>query len=297
MKVSVIIPTHNRPQLLTRAILSLYNQTRTPDEIIVVDDGSEESMETYSKGSIITFHRHEKSLGACAARNKGAELATGNILMFLDDDDLWEPTKINDQLKVFKENPDVGLVYSGRVVSKDILDGGVPLFKIPPTKKGYLYPEILHGNIIGTTSSVAIKKRIFDKVGGFDERFPALQDYDLWIRACKLTKVSHDGKCNVKYMLATDPTKQLSGQQNRHKKAINLIMKKYEDEINKQGKIGKRKVYSSLYFMLAKNIKKNSYLRSIPYNFKSLLYFPRIKNFAFFLPDKLINILRGYLSS
>src|SRR5699024_3402807 len=104
--------------------------------------------------------RFEKSKGACAARNRGVEMSRGDIIMFLDDDDTWEPTKIENQLQVFQKYPDVGLVYSGRRVVLENNRKKV-LYNIQPKNEGNLYPEIFKKNMIGTTSSVALKKDLF----------------------------------------------------------------------------------------------------------------------------------------
>src|SRR5690606_7415178 len=122
----------------------------------------------------------------------------GNILMFLDDDDTWERDKILEQVSCLEKDPEAALVYSGRIMVYDT-DRSKELYRVAAVKSGNLYPEILKKNIIGTTSSVAIKKDVFFEAGRFDEKFPAMQDYDLWIRTCQLAPVIGDGKFNVRY--------------------------------------------------------------------------------------------------
>src|SRR5690606_29508074 len=112
-------------------------------------------------------YHNEQPMGANYSRNKGAGLAMGDILMFLDDDDAWLPAKIDKQLAVFDKDPSIGLVYSNRNV---VNEEGELIRKINSQKSGHLYPDILFENIIGTTSSVAVRKEVFQKAGGFDEQ-------------------------------------------------------------------------------------------------------------------------------
>lgn len=299
MEVSVIIPTHNRINDLINAVESVCNQTIKPNEIIVVDDASSSPVKDAlkkikTKGVTIKCERFSKSQGACSARNRGAEIANGNILMFLDDDDTWEPQKVEKQLGVLKKNPQVGLVYSGRKIVSDS-NRNIVLFTIPPTKKGILYPQILYKNFIGTTSSVAIKKELFFKVGGFDTDMPALQDYDLWIRCCRSSIVDFDDGCNVRYTVADDPSKQISGRKTNHEKAIKLIEKKYKQEMRDQGFVGKRKIMSSLYFYVAKSQHKTSYWRALHWSIQSFFQFPNSKALILLAPRYVINKVRRRL--
>src|SRR5690606_22157570 len=117
---------------------------------------------------------------------------------------------------------------------------------------------------------------IFVKAGGFDVSFPALQDYDLWIRICKLTKVAHDNSYSVRYTVF-DNNKQISGQVNRQLKAIQLFLEKYAEEIDKLGFIGRRKVIAQRYFSLAKSVHRHSYLNALKWTIKGFLTFPKPK--------------------
>lgn len=293
MNVSVVIPTYNRPKGAKEAIESVLNQTKLPQEIIVVDDNSREPLDLNIETDVkILYHRFDKNKGGCAARNKGVELSDNEIIMFLDDDDTWEPRKIESQLSVFENNPKIGLVYSGRLVVSDA-DRSKVKYEVKPDRQGNLYPDILENNYIGITSSVAIKKDVFNKAGGFDERFPARQDYDLWIRVCKITEIGHDNECNVRYTIFEKSENQISGKASGHEKAISLLLDKYRKEINEQPPRRARRIKSNFHFYLAKNKKRRSYLESIPFALKSFFTYPNPKAVAILFPDKVINALRG----
>lgn len=115
--VTAIIATHNRPELLLDALESLFRQNRPPNEIIVVDDGSDQPAEEHHLNarfpSIIRVLRNEKPLGLAYSRNLGAMHATGSYLIHLDDDDLFAPETIEEALALFLADPDLQVVFLG----------------------------------------------------------------------------------------------------------------------------------------------------------------------------------------
>lgn len=300
MKVSVIIPTHNRLNQLDRAYHSVCQQTRKPDEIIIIDDGSQppvnlENQNLFCKDIKTFIQRNTASLGASQARNLGAAIATGDILMFLDDDDTWEVAKIAAQMSIFTSNSEVGLVYSGRLIVSETQRDRV-IYKILPQATGNIYPQIMYSNLIGTTSSVAILKSLFHQLEGFDPKMPGLQDHDLWIRASKKTLVAHDNACNVRYTVSPKPLTQISGRSNSYVKAVEQIIAKYHLEITAQGWLGSRKVRSSFYFFAAKSCRLQGVMPAIPWITKSLQEYPNIKVIMLLLPTKIIQLLQKIIA-
>ncbi|PJA63262.1 MAG: glycosyl transferase, partial [Candidatus Portnoybacteria bacterium CG_4_9_14_3_um_filter_44_9] len=116
LKVSVIIPTCNRPDLLPRAIKSVLSQIYQDFEIIVVDDGDKRSAENVVrqfKDNRIKYIKHVERKGGAAARNTGIKAAQGEFIAFLDDDDEWLPKKLEIQMRQFENTPnDVGFCFS-----------------------------------------------------------------------------------------------------------------------------------------------------------------------------------------
>lgn len=178
--ISVVIPTHDRLELLERAIASVLAQTLSPIEIIVVDDvgspAARELVERLATAATIGLRyidssdRHTKSAGA--SRNIGAEVATGQILAFLDDDDYWNERYLEESSRVLMADG-LGLVITcGFFQANGIL---VPA-KAPT-------PQALQGTDAGMTgSNMLILRAAYEAVGGFDPLMWVSNDRDLFIR-------------------------------------------------------------------------------------------------------------------
>lgn len=182
-KVSIIIPTHNRPDLLVRALWSVYGQTFQDYEVIVVDDGdsprAESVLQEYLGNSNFTYLETNKNQGAPVARNMGIKAAQGEYVGFLDDDDEWLPEKLSLQTEILdKESADVGFVFSA-VVNKH--ENGSVTTKVDPSVRDYSEISLRRFNGF-LTSGLLIRKTALDEVGGFDESLPSHQDPDLVIR-------------------------------------------------------------------------------------------------------------------
>jgi glycosyltransferase involved in cell wall biosynthesis len=290
MKISVVIVTKNRKDFLLRAIDSVINQTVKADEIIIVDDASDYNIEDLITSLTIENLKlivNSKSLGGAIARNIGAKVTSGNILMFLDDDDAWDENKIKDQIKCFKDDNNLVIAYSGRKIVKDN-NLNLVVRKAVSKKEGDISKLIFEKNYIGITSAVAIKKEIFDLVKGFDENLPCRQDYDLWIRISQYGNVKWDGEYNVIYTLFDNPSNQVSGRADKHEFVVKYLLKKYKFEIQQLDFILRRKSISEKYFSVLKSYSRNSILKSLKYAVKSFYYFPSIKAIVLLLPKQLL---------
>jgi len=283
-KVSVIIPTYNREQELLKAVDSVIQQTIQVDEILIINDGLlDEKIQTYllSLDNNIQIHHNSQSLGGNFSRNRGARLSTGNILMFLDDDDTWNKDKVAKQLDIFANDSSIGLVYSNR----NVVDAqGKVSRKIKSKSEGNLYPQIFYENLIGGTSSVAIRRETFFQAGAFDEKLPALQDYDLWIRICRISNIGLDKSCTVNYRVIGNFSGQITGSIEKKKVAVSHILIKYQQEISELGFIASRKVKSKLYLSLARSVRGKDYTLCCKYSFRSFLFYPSLRALFFMLP-------------
>lgn len=257
MKVSVVIPTYNRGHLITSALDSVLNQSYQNLEIIVVSDGSTDDtdniIEKYQKSdSRVKYISYYPNKGGNYARNKGIKEAKGKYIAFLDDDDQWSPEKVELQMKKFKSNSEVGLVYTG--VEIHYVDKGLSYIS-KPEKTGDLSTDILISNYIGTTSSVIVKSELLDKSGFFDENLKALQDYDLWIRICQNTIIDSVKKPLLKYNNTS--AEQISDSTKKYEKAINYINNKYSNLYKKVSKDIRAQHRSAMNLLLANKALRN----------------------------------------
>ncbi|MFH0702468.1 MAG: glycosyltransferase [bacterium] len=188
-EISVIIPVYNGENYIKETIISVLNQTYTDYELIIVDDGSTDStkkiIQSFSDPRIIYYY--QKNSGPNTTRNTGINLAKGEFIAFLDADDIWLPHKLAIQLREIKENPEIGLVY-GWVYYIDSNSNLIGRKKY--NIKDDFYINLLLGNFVDNGSTPLIRKKCFDKVGGFDDLKPA-GDWDMWIRIAKEFKFSY----------------------------------------------------------------------------------------------------------
>jgi len=179
--VSVIIPTFNRAHKIARAVASVFYQTFTDYEILVVDDGSvdptpEVLMQFRSRIEWIT---HSKNLGVSAARNTGIRRSRSPLIAFLDSDDYWLPDKLAAQVSFFSEHPEAAAAQTEELW---IRRGA----RVNPMKKhfkpsGDIFEPSLKLCVV-SPSAVVVKRSLLEEVGLFDEEFPVCEDYDLWLR-------------------------------------------------------------------------------------------------------------------
>ena len=190
MAVSVIVTTRNRCAFLERAVRSVLNQTHRNLELIVVDDCSTDGTAEFCQGVDDRRFRwitSSRQLGGGGARNLGATVAQYEYVAFLDDDDWWHASKLARQLEVFTQNPSVGLVYTGfdMIRTRD----GTTIRSVFPRERGLIEKPLYQTNCIGTTSTVMMTRSLLRACSGFDESLASCQDWDLWLRASRLSEV------------------------------------------------------------------------------------------------------------
>ena len=185
--VSVIIPVYNGKKHIRGTIRTVLEQTQRPDEIIVVDDGS-----TDGSGDLLERLRTEMPIkvlrqanaGQSAARNAAADVATGDLLAFLDQDDQWHPEHLARLTRPFDGRPEIGWVYSdfdeidgrGRLVARGFLKAR----KLEHPKESL--GDMIRQDLMILPSATVIRAQAFQAVGGFDTRLCGYEDDDLFIR-------------------------------------------------------------------------------------------------------------------
>jgi len=190
MRVSLIIPTFNSGRLVVEAIASALAQTLPPDEIIVIDDGStDDTQERLAQFSPPVRCIRQENQGVAAARNRGLAEATGDVIAFLDADDVWFNRKLELQLAALAEHPEICMLGT-RVINwpagaapSVAADTDLPIGKV-------LWERLVVRNYF-VTSSVIVRRSALEKVGGFDPALRGPEDYDLWIRLAETAQVGN----------------------------------------------------------------------------------------------------------
>jgi glycosyltransferase involved in cell wall biosynthesis len=179
--VSCIIPTCNRPNVVANAINSVLTQTYKVNDIIVVDDSSNDLTEQYLKkcNFPIKYIKNSTRKGAQYSRNVGIYEAKGDFITFLDDDDLWNADKICRQLKFIEKFPIVSCSYISLGTKKQYK------IRLP---KHISYKKILVKNYIGSCSFVMTDAKL-QKNCYFDKDLKAAQDWDMWISLMKKNNI------------------------------------------------------------------------------------------------------------
>jgi glycosyltransferase involved in cell wall biosynthesis len=190
--VSVIVPTYERPKRLQRALRSALEQTYTNLEIIVVDDASAISPDSAIAeldDARISLFVLDVNSGAAAARNKGIDKAHGDYLAFLDDDDRWEPTKLQKQVDLFQRSgPNVGMVYCWM----EFVDGnGAHVGMRKPELRGHVFDQVLGTQRLSGCPTLIARASAVEQIGGFDESFRRGNDGDFIRRMCRDFEVDY----------------------------------------------------------------------------------------------------------
>ena len=181
--VTVVIPTHNRRRLLMRTLHSVLAQQDVHVQVVVVDDGGSDGTEAAVAGLAdprVTLARHRTARGVSAARNTGIEEASAAWLAFVDDDDLWAPTKLRSQLDAVTAYPSSQWSCTGAVS----MDRQCRLiWWAEPPEEPDVSTVLLSKNVIpGGGSGVLASRELVTAAGGFDEALSNLADWDFYTR-------------------------------------------------------------------------------------------------------------------
>lgn len=185
MKISVIIPTYNRSQLLIKAVQSVFNQTYQNFEIIIVDDASTDGTEEVVKTIMasddrVRYFKQATNKRAPAARNRGLDMAMGEYIQFLDSDDLLVNKKFQDSINIVKTGAD----YDAIITQTQFFGDQNGLWgNLPNENRKNFFADYITGGLKWQTSGPLWKKSFLQKIGGFKEDLWASQEHELHIRA------------------------------------------------------------------------------------------------------------------
>ena len=188
-RVSVIIPAYNRANYLPEALDSVFGQTLAPHEVIVVDDGStDDTLEVLRDYEGKVRYARQEHQGVSAARNRGLALARGDVIAWLDADDLWETEFLSTLVPLLAAHPELDGIYCGLT---HMNAGGEILWTptqrvVPPPD---LYSALIEADFIVTPAIIAYK-RCYEQVGAFDLEFHICEDYDMWLRLANVFRIA-----------------------------------------------------------------------------------------------------------
>jgi glycosyltransferase involved in cell wall biosynthesis len=248
--VSVIIPAYNCELFLADTISSVLNQSFRNFEIIVINDGSTDNTariaENFVKSGKVKI-LHQNNSGVSAARNRGAEVANGKYLAFLDSDDIWLPDNLIEKLGALKDNPSCGLAHA----DCEFIDGkGRKTGDLLQGKTGAVHRDLLlwNGTVIPGPSSILVTAEAFNLTGGFDPLFSTAADQDFFfnltakfpvIRVPKILSQYRIHGCNMHMNIAAMEKDHLG------------VYKKAAKRKLFESAAFRRRCFSELYFILA----------------------------------------------
>ncbi len=284
--VSVVIPTYNRKDIISRAINSVLNQTYENYEIIIIDDGSTDGTIEYIKNHFNSKIKciSQKNKGASAARNRGISEANGKYIAFLDSDDEWVESKLKDQFAFLDKNPEIALLCGRTYRSDNVKRVNSSLSK---SIVGNLFNTLFMHSFVSTPTVIA-KKEVLDAVGGFDTSYKSAEDFDLWLKITKnykcaflpdLVAIVNRGKDN----LSTDKI-------TLHLHALTILENHYDK--NRIPRNVYKKAMSDTYIALGRNYLKSGQISKAKKSFiKSFRIFPfRLRSIRYLMKASFTNI-------
>lgn len=233
LKATVIVPTFNRLKWIGECLESVLGQTYSDVEVIVVDDcstdGTVEWLAEQERFRSVIVHRQEKNGGASVARNTAIEMAMGDLIVFIDSDDLLLPNHIEKAVEAFERDADLGLFccdskmidgYGNKILGGKTWHESLAHAKGFDIKTGYrsLKDVFSYSNCF---PGFTLRREVFEELGGFDQSIFPADDYDLALRVAGSrfeVFYLHEALC-----LRREHDGQLSGIQNSVKTQLKLI--------------------------------------------------------------------------
>jgi glycosyltransferase involved in cell wall biosynthesis len=292
---SVVVTTKDRKDYLHRLMGSIASNSTLPSEVVIVNDGGKnlDEKDFNNYGLPVKLINNERSRGANFSRNLGVRETKTEIVFLIDDDDAFTVSSFQLRLAKINSDPEIGLCFTGAQVVSDEDLSSVLRRITPVTYENYQLALFKHGNVIGSTSRVAIRKSIFNEAGGFDESLDCLQDYDLWIRISSIAKIAHDGREGVFYTVhaGNEPSSQISKKYMSYFNSGQYLYKKYRASIDQLG--CSRRFMANVCLRVSANSATINTRDRCVFAVKSILYYPSLYALALaVLPLTVLRIFR-----
>ncbi len=246
-KISVIIPSYNAARFVSEAVSSALCQTLPPLEVIVVDDGSTDDTEAVvrSFGERVRCIRQPNG-GPAVARNRGIRESRGELIAFLDADDVWLPEKLEKQWRCLQNHQTAGLVHSNYFFWDAETGGTTQAHPEGAERSGRRYAEIFIWNRL-VPSATMIKRECLDRVGLFDEsiRAASTEDFDLFLRIARHYEFAYLPECLTRYR--SHPGSASKNRLSLLTNDIQVLRKALRDDPELARLVGRRNVATRLY--------------------------------------------------
>ena len=239
-RITVIVTTSNRQELLRETLNAILIQTYTDFELIVVDNYSNydfpEFIRSFNEQKLKGYQNHDGRV-ISVNRNFGISLSKGEFIALCDDDDVWEPNKLEEQLKIMDQYPDIALcctassfIKNGKKITKLKISAFILQFILSANVLPVKYVLMLLNFI--TNSSVMFRKKIIDTVGIFnvDPAIIAVEDYELWLRISQIARIYFLDKQLVQYRLHNQQI--IGSAKNIAKIKVSIVINSHWKELN-----------------------------------------------------------------
>jgi glycosyltransferase involved in cell wall biosynthesis len=220
MRFSVVIPLYNKKAYIKRCLRSVLRQTHTDFEVLVINDGStdgsEQELDHFPDERVRLIRQTNQ--GVSVARNKGVDLASNDVVFFLDADDTWEPTFLEEMARLVAVCPDAG-VYAGG--TRKIFADGRALHNVLAASafvgdtailKDYFQIFADIGQSPFSNSSFGVRRDRFHRAGGYAPGVKLTEDSDLWVRLALISKIAFNPESLANYFVETDDNTRMQAQ-------------------------------------------------------------------------------------
>lgn len=227
MQVSIIMPAYNSEGTLAQSIESVLNQTFAGWELLIVDDGSEDS--TFEIASCYAAQDarirviRQENRGVAGARNRALAEVCGDLIAFLDSDDLWRQDKLEKQIVVFELDDRIGLCYTDKLCFVTDIYSAYPCNTMAPVTISDEQLRLLVHDYIGTLT-VMVRRTAIESAGVFDETLFGTEDWDMWIRVSRMYRIYHFPEALAYYR---EHSQGISKNKQRHLKEKYKVMQKH----------------------------------------------------------------------
>lgn len=256
-KVSIIMPVLNGHRYIALSVQSIAAQSYKNFELVVVDDGSTDETKSIVDGFRdrirVQYIRHERSLGIPVSMNDGVRHAEGDLIAFLDHDDMWCPEMLEVQVGYLDENQDVAMVHSDfATIDPDgnVLEASMAQMRGRGRPSGIVFKELFMDSFI-VGIGVLVRRECFDKYGYFDESM-RFGDYHMWLRIAKNCRVDYIPRVLSKYRQHFKQSTRRAAAAHIEEPVACVALKKILDSYPEcQKEIGARKIrerLASIYF-------------------------------------------------